>query len=118
MSAEAVSILESFGGLTVWPPQVPEATWGSDPIYFDPLDAANGLYERHREQEVALGHRMSPLASWSQSAVLLLDDHRVVCDSALGIRLLGRDFPEALDLVLRRPRRPEFLIDYRRESPR
>ena len=44
----------------------------------------------------------------------MLNDGRVVGDSSFGVQLLGTTFPEALDLLLRRPYRPAFLLDYRK----
>jgi hypothetical protein len=113
-SEEAKNILSSFGGLVIRPRSgIPEAKWASDPILFDPMDAGDGMYERYRPIESMLGHRMSPLASrGGESTMLLLDDGRIVSDSSFGLQLLGNNFPEALDLLLRRYRKPEFLIDY------
>jgi hypothetical protein len=110
----AKEILKSFGGLAIRPPAgIPEATWASDPILFDPMDAGDGMYERYEPLESRLGHRMSPLASWGgESTVMSLDDGRIVSDSSFGLQLLGDTFPEALDLLLRRYRKPEILIDY------
>jgi hypothetical protein len=75
------------------------------------------MYERYKPLESRIGHRMSPLASWGgESTVMMLDDGRVVSDSTFGLELLGNNFPEALDLVLRRYRKPALLIDYRQSS--
>jgi hypothetical protein len=110
----AENILTSFGGLVVRPaPDAPEATWGSDAIVFDPMEAGDGMYERYKQQELILGHRISPLASWGgESSIMLLDDGCVVADSSFGLQLLGKTFPEALDLAIRRYRKPETLVDY------
>ena len=60
---------------------------------------------------------MSPLASWGgEGPVMSLDDGRIVSDPSFGLQLLGNSLPEALDLMLRRCRKPEFLIDYRQSS--
>ncbi|MVU82307.1 hypothetical protein GPX89_34360 [Nocardia sp. ET3-3] len=116
MSPAAVEILESFGKLALRPPEAPEALWGADPIFFDPLEVGDGNYDRYADLEAKVGHRMSPLAAKSSgtSSLLILDDGRVVSDDVLGLRLLGTTFPEAVDLVLRRYRRPEFLLRYAR----
>lgn len=112
-SEPAKEILKSFGGLVVRPADVPEAVWGADPIVFDPMEAGDGMYERYKSQETALGHRMSPLASWGgESTIMLLDDGRVVSDSSFSLQLLGSTFPEALDLALRRYRKPDVLVSY------
>jgi hypothetical protein len=113
-SPMARAILGSLGGLVIRPlNDAPEATWASNPVHFDPFEAADGLYERYRPLEHRLGHRMSPLASWSaESVIMLLDDGRVVSDSSMSLNLLGSTFPEALDLALRRYRRPDVLIGY------
>jgi SUKH-3 immunity protein len=112
------TILHSFGGLVIRPAaDAPEAVWGSEPIVFDPMEAGDGMYERYKPQELALGHRMSPLASWGgESAVMLLDDGRVVSDSSFGLQLLGNNFPEAVDLAVRRYRKPVLLINYEPHS--
>lgn len=114
----AEEILKSFGGLVIRPRAgIPEAAWASDPIFFEPMDAGDGMYERYEPLEATLGYRMSPLASCGgESTVMSLDDGRIVSDSSFGLQLLGDTFPEALDLLLRRYRKPEFLIDYR-QSP-
>jgi hypothetical protein len=109
----AKEILKSFGGLAIRPVDVPEAIWAADPIVFDPVEAGDGMYQRYKPQEVLLGHRMAPLASWGgESTILMLDDGKVVSDSSFGLQLLGNTFPEALDLALRRYRKPDVLVDY------
>ncbi|GAB0102575.1 hypothetical protein JMUB6875_15430 [Nocardia sp. JMUB6875] len=116
MSSPAVNILESFGNLVLRPPDFPEALWGADPIFFDPLEVGDRMRERYADLEARIGHRMTPLAANSSgtSSLLILDDGRVVSDDVLGLRLLGSAFPEAVDLVLRRYRRPDFLVRYDR----
>jgi SUKH-3 immunity protein len=114
VSSLAREILANFGGLTVIPPpDVPEAQYGNSPLRFYPVDAGGGLHERYAELELDLGHRMTPLVDMGGDyIVLLLDDGRVVCDSSFALELLADNFPEALDLLVRRYRRPEILIDY------
>lgn len=116
ISPAAISILESFGNLAVRPADVPDALWGADPIFFDPIEVGDGMYERFEGLEAETGHRMSPLAANSSgtSSLLILDDGRVVSDGVLGLRLMGDDFAEAIDLIVRRYRKPEFLLEYNR----
>jgi hypothetical protein len=104
----AKAIHKSFGGLAIRPLMgTPEATWASDPIFFDPMDAGDGMDERYKPLEARLGHRMSPLASWgAENTAMSLDDGRIVSDSSFGLQLLGDTFPGAFDLLLRRYRKP------------
>ncbi|WP_433562097.1 SUKH-3 domain-containing protein [Nocardia sp. CA-151230] len=112
VSPPAAAILESFGGLAIHPPEIASALWPADPLFFDPIDVANGMFDRYADFESALGHRMTPLAANSSGTafLLILDDGRVVSDSLQALCLLGNTFPQALDLLLRRHRTPYPLV--------
>ncbi|MFI1920509.1 SUKH-3 domain-containing protein [Nocardia sp. NPDC020380] len=114
VSPTAAAILQNFGNLALYPPEVPEALWPASPLFFDPIEVGHGMYERYLDLESALGHRMTPLAADATGStfILILDDDRVVSDSVQGLHLLAPTFPAALDLLLRRHRTPEFLLAY------
>ncbi|MGW4249068.1 SUKH-3 domain-containing protein [Nocardia sp. NPDC004722] len=114
----AVTVLESYGNLAIHPPELPGALWPADPLHFDPIDVAHGMYDRYADFESALGHRMTPLAANSTGTtfLLILDDGRVVSDGVLALHLLGPTFPQALDLIIRRHRTPDLLLSYNRPT--
>ncbi|MFE3194301.1 SUKH-3 domain-containing protein [Nocardia sp. NPDC059240] len=116
ISRPAASILESFGNLTLQIPNLLGALWSPDPFFFDPIDVANGMYERYADIEAALGHHMTPLAANATGTafLLMLDDARVVSDGPLALHLLGETFPQALDLIVRRHRTPQPLLSHHR----
>ncbi|APA97229.1 SUKH-3 domain-containing protein [Nocardia seriolae] len=60
VSPRAAAILESFGNLAIHPPERPAALWPAEPIFFDPIDVANGMYDRYADFESTLGHHMTP----------------------------------------------------------
>ncbi|MEC3920197.1 SUKH-3 domain-containing protein [Nocardia sp. CDC160] len=119
VSPAAATILETFGGLAIQPPHLATALWSADSLFFDPLDVANGMYDRYADFESTLGHRMTPLAANASSTtfLLILDDGRVVSDGILALHLLAPTFPQALDLLIRRHRTPDLLLTYNRPTP-
>ncbi|MGV9668196.1 SUKH-3 domain-containing protein [Nocardia niigatensis] len=119
VSRPAASILESFGNLALRPPDLAGALWPSDPIFFDPIDVANGMYDRYADFESALGHRMTPLAANATGTtfLLMLDNGTVVSDGIHALHLLAPTFPQALDLILRRHRTPDPILTYHRGRP-
>ncbi|MBF6426163.1 SUKH-3 domain-containing protein [Nocardia cyriacigeorgica] len=114
VSAYADEILSSCGGLTIAPIQVAGALYAGRRIEFDPLSAGDGMRERYAEIEIRLGQRVCPLADCGgESALLVLENDVVVEDWSGGVRMLGESLPEALDLVIRRHRWPETMLDFR-----
>ncbi|WP_040816003.1 SUKH-3 domain-containing protein [Nocardia concava] len=119
VSRPAAAILKSFGGLTIQPPNLTTALWPADSLFFDPLDVANGMYDRYADFESALGRRMTPLAvnASGTTFLLILDDGRVVSDGILALHQLAPTWPQALDLLVRRHRTPDLLLTYTRPTP-
>lgn len=110
----AADVLTSVGGLIVRPPRIAEALWGSGSIRFDPVLAGDGMYERYAGFERIIGRTIFPIADWGgESAILMLDDGSVVEDITGGLRFLGPNFPEALDLAVRRYRKLDLMPDFR-----
>ncbi|MFF0637978.1 SUKH-3 domain-containing protein [Nocardia sp. NPDC004151] len=120
VSRPAASILQGFGNLTLQPPDLPGALWSADPLFFDPIDVANGMYDRYAEFERALGHRMTPLAANTAGTtfLLMLDDGRIVSDSVLALDLVAPTFPQALEVIIRRHITPTSILSYHRPRPR
>ncbi|WP_182434987.1 SUKH-3 domain-containing protein [Nocardia seriolae] len=119
VSPRAAAILESFGNLAIHPPERPAALWPAEPIFFDPIDVANGMYDRYADFESTLGHHMTPLAANASGTTFLriLDDGRIVSDGILALHHLAPTFPQALDLLIRRHRTPDLLLSYNRPTP-
>ncbi|MVU82313.1 hypothetical protein GPX89_34390 [Nocardia sp. ET3-3] len=112
VSRPAATILKRFGNLAIRPPEIPSALWSEDPLFFDPIDVAHGMYDRYADFELALGRRMTPIAvnATGTTFLLVLDNGNVVSDSTSALHLLGPTFPQALDLIIRRHREPDLLL--------
>ena len=107
----ALAILRSFGGLTIVPPDRPEAAYGSGPMRFDPEWAATGEQERIADREAALGKALWPLGEWTGEFVLLLaGDGCVYAETTSHVLKLGVTFPDALRSLLRADARPERVL--------
>ncbi|MGW2666161.1 SUKH-3 domain-containing protein [Nocardia tengchongensis] len=116
----AAAVLQSFGRLTLQPPELPAALWPSDPLFFDPIDVASGMYDRYADFEQALGRRMTPLAANAAGTtfLLMLEDGRVVSDGVLSLDLVAPTFPQALEVIIRRHLTPTSILSYHRPRPR
>ncbi|WP_458691329.1 SUKH-3 domain-containing protein [Nocardia tengchongensis] len=120
VSRPAAGILRSFGSLALHPPELPAALRPADPLFFDPIDVASGMYDRYADFERALGHRMTPLAANAAGTtfLLMLDDGRVVSDGLLSLDLVAPTFPQALEVLVRRHTTPTSILAYHRPRPR
>ncbi|BAW05532.1 SUKH-3 domain-containing protein [Nocardia seriolae] len=119
VSPRAAAILESFGNLAIHPPERPAALWPAEPIFFDPIDVANGMYDRYADFESTLGHHMTPPRRQRQRHHLPPDPRRRPnrLRRILALHHLAPTFPQALDLLIRRHRTPDLLLSYNRPTP-
>jgi hypothetical protein len=113
INSDVLTILRSFGSLTVTPPQLPEARFFSGPIVFDPVWAATGDRDRTAVREQQLDRRLWPLGEWSDVyLVLYADTGEVFADGAnLGVLHLGKTFSDALRLLLLAAEKPRQVVD-------
>ncbi|WP_162958396.1 SUKH-3 domain-containing protein [Nocardia yunnanensis] len=120
VTRSAASILEGFGNLALHIPEIPGSERPAETLFFDPIDVGSGMYERYADLELAIGHRMTPLAvnSTGTAFLLVLDNGSVVSDGPHGLQLLGNTFPQALDLSVCRHRSPISLLTYNYTRPR
>lgn len=113
ISPEAVTIMESFGGLDIVPPYFSDATWAADPIEFEPEDYFDGMRSSYEKLERRLGQRVTPLASSAGlMGILLVEDGHLIGDQPRGIVLFGDSFTEGMDLIVRRPHRPRLILEH------
>jgi hypothetical protein len=104
---DGLAIWRSYGRLYVALPPSPEARFGLRWLRFDPTWAA-GDYDKFVDAEAFLGQRLCPLAAEDDAAILMVaEDRRVFTIWEDFILEDGRDFEEALELLVRRHRFPK-----------
>ncbi|NEW29187.1 SUKH-3 domain-containing protein [Nocardia cyriacigeorgica] len=113
-SEYSIDVITSFGGLVIPPQRIEGALYAGTRIQFDPMEVGDGMRERYEGIESRLGQMLSPLADCGgESALLIAENGSVLQDWSGGIRLLGDNFPDALDLAIRRHKWPETIIEFR-----
>lgn len=110
---EGIEILESFGDLWIYPPDIETAQWAGEPFQFDPVGQFEDLPEYYADLQDRLGQRLSPLGrSGGELGLAILDNGYLIGDWTAGVYLFGRTFTEGLDLIIRRYQTPEWLLKY------
>ncbi|HVF76211.1 MAG TPA: SUKH-3 domain-containing protein [Acidimicrobiales bacterium] len=97
----AIEVLEELGGLTLSPPRWAAAAFGSGPIVMDPIMAASGEAARIKQRERELGLVLCPVGEWIVEYVLLVaDDSSVFAETTFQVLRVGRNFGEALRVMI------------------
>lgn len=101
MIPEAVSILKSFGGLTIVPQKSPDAVFLPDKLTFDPVLAASGEFEAVDYWQSTIGKKLSPIAEIGGGAILMVgDDGQIMSCWPDRIWRDGASFIDALENTL------------------
>jgi hypothetical protein len=112
-SARVLAILRSFGSLLIEPPHHADAAFFSGSIRFEPDKLRSGERDGVADREKQLGHRLWPIAEWSDMyMVLYADSGAIYADGGnLGVLLIGDTFVEALTLMITAKRKPLTVVE-------
>lgn len=100
MHADAVVVLESFGGLEIAPKKVATDIFLKAKLFFDPVLAASGEFDRISYWQDQLNTKLSPIAEGSRADIILLaEDGRILTCLDGTLFLEGSSFEDAMENV-------------------
>jgi hypothetical protein len=108
--AAARPILQSLGGLTIFPVEEDDQAFTPQPFDFCPLDAGSGQRDLVELWEKRLGQPLLPLGqAFGYMTLLVAGDGRILAGETDTLHLIGQDIDEALEVMITAKRAPTVL---------